>query len=463
MSQCFHPDKKTCLSRTRNIAGCLTLLLVLISVTCCGPRIKGYGVVLWAEKDSGLQNGDVVEIRSESRIRKSYIVRREGGAKNIPIVTRRVEVFTTREDSEAFAERYAPYTTLYAYSDKDGIPPVREKPLNSKDVKIITKPKAYQVMKVIDKTDEKTIIGSMDDFWYLVLIEYQGIGPSGNYELLGEKGYCFGHYLNIIDTREDPEKEIETVRSESNEDDQLDLLMNTVFRPSYYLDMIRKGRIDLERFSSAIGLFPEPAVNRITIKKSDGYYVFDYSDITRVSSSLFSFSNADIRIEMLSPERISVTYNASGKQVNELFVIIDEDIDELCEREKAFRKALYNDFYIRGKILSSSAYGTITLDEDFYFTWKGFEKLVPSIIPRSARKNGNVDFPFFLSQELGDQYDGVITFYFDGYRSEKGINFLYKFTDQGVRFISALEEYIIEREVTRIGLNPIIIFFTFSG
>jgi hypothetical protein len=462
MSSCFHLPE--CKNSTKMIPALwdFIALFFIVLLAGCGPKIIGYGVILWAEKDTALLNGDIVKISAESRIQKSYIVHKDDEKKGIPIITWRAEFFTTYQDAEDFAKKFRPYAHLYAYSDKDGIPPVREIPLNSKTVKIISKPKAYQVMKVIGRTEEKTKIQNMEDYWYYVLIEYQGIGKSGNYELLGEKGYCFGYYLSLINTEDEPEKVIEAERSVTNEDEQLDILLGSTWRPSYFLDMIHAGRIDLQRFNSDIGLFPEPRVNRITIETLEGLYVFDYSGITHVRSSLFSFNDADLRIEVLSDSKISVTYNASGNQVNEIFVKIKTDINELCEREITLRKAFYNDFYIRGKVLSSSAYGVINLDEKQYFSWKGCEKLVPSIIPPTARKNGKVDFPFYISRELKDRYDGVITLYFEGYTSEKGINFLYKFTEQGVRLVSVQEDYIVDREVTRTGINPIIIFFTFS-
>jgi hypothetical protein len=439
------------------------MVCFILSLAGCGLQTIGYGVILWAENDSVLVNGDIVRISAISRIQKSYIVHKDDVDKGIPIITWRVEFFSTYQEAEEFAQKFRPYAHLYAYSDKDGTPPVREEPLNSKTVRIISKPKAYQVLKVVGRTEEKTKIGNMEDYWYYILIEYQGIGRAGNYETLGEKGYCFGHYLNIIATGDDPEKEIEKKQSETNEDELLTALLSTTWRPSYFLDMIVTGRIDLSRFNSSMGLFPEPGVNRITIETPDGVYKFDYSGIIRVRSNLFSFTDADLRIEVLSDARISATYTAYGKQVNEMYVKIKTDIDELCAREKTLRKAFYNDFYIRGKVLSSSAYGVITLDENQGFSWKGFERLAPSIIPRTAQGSGNVDFPFFIAKDLKDQYDGIITFYFKGYKSEKGISFLYKFTDQGVRFVSLHEDYIIEREVTRTGINPIIMFFTFSG
>jgi hypothetical protein len=444
------------------------LVLFFFLVFCyllqgCGPGVKGHGVVLWADTDTGLKNGEIVKIISDSVVQDAYIVYKENPAERVPLKHWRVEVFKTKKAAEEFAARYAPYSSMYAYSKKDGIPPVREIPESGSSVKIISKPKAYQPLKILDKMEQPVRIDEMTDYWYQVLIEYQGIGGDGQYQLLGEKGYCFGHLLEIFETDNDPVSVIQEKLESETSEDPLDILLNNEWRPSYFGDMIRSGRLDLHRFRSAVGLFPEPVNKRIIISRADDLHEFEYTDITRVRYNLYSFQGANVRIEMISNSRISVTYTVDDEQVNDTYILINANIEELIERERNIRDSIYEDFFLRGPVLSSSAYGTIVLNPDKTCSWTGFDKLIPAVIPREISGKGRIDFPYYISPGLKENYDGVITFYFTGYAPKAGVNFLYKKTENGVRLFYVKEDLIVNRKVSRTDLNPMVIFFTFSG
>ncbi|MBN2535616.1 MAG: hypothetical protein JXB88_22250 [Spirochaetales bacterium] len=439
------------------------LLLFFCILFHCGTGLEGYGVVLWAEKDTGLVNGNIVKVISESLIQDAYIVTGENTKEKVFIKLWRLEFFKSKKEAERFAEKYAPYSGMYAFSEKDGTPPVREIPENSSSVKIISRPKAYQPLKILNKKEEPVKIDEMTDYWYQVLVEYQGIGKDGQYKLLGGKGYCFGHLLEIFQTDGDPEEEIRKRTATETGEDPLENLLNNVFRPVYFIEMINSGRVDPDRFKSAIGFFPEPMANRIVISLPGERYTFDYTDITRVRYNYYSFQGVDLRIEVLSSTRISVTYMVKSGQVNTTFIKINADIDALVERELQIRDALYEDFFIRGPVLTSSAYGKIVLNQDKTFTWINFDKLIPAVIPHEISGRGKIDFPHYISSTLKDNYDGVITFYFTGYSPDAGVNFLYKKTEKGVRLFYVKEELIEERRVTKTDLNPMVIFFTFSG
>lgn len=443
-----------------------SLLLPALLFVClfqgCGPGIQGHGIVLWAEKDTGIKNGDIVKILSESLIQDAFIVYKDNPKERITLKQWRLEVLKTKKEAEAFAVEYAPYSSMYAYSEKDGVPPVRESPDSSSGVKIISKPKAYQVLKVLKKIEEAVTIEDMTDYWYQVLIEYQGIGADGEYKLLGDKGYCFGHLLKVFQTDKNPEDMIQKNTKTEDKEDPLDNFLTIIWRPEYFSDMINSGRLDLDQFKSSIGLFPEPGGKKIIISLPDGYYEFDYTDISRIRYYHYLFQGADLRIEIISTSRVSVTYMADGEQVNELFLKINSNIDVLVEREKEIRDALYEDFYLRGQVLTSSAYGTIVLKEDKTFTWTGFDKLIPAVIPHDITGSGRIDFPHYISSTLKENYDGVITFYFRGYSPDAGTNFLFKKTEKGARFFYVKEELIKNRQVIKTDLNPMVIFFTFS-
>ena len=54
-----------------------------------------------------------------------------------------------------------------------------------------------------------------------------------------------------------------------------------------------------------------------------------------------------------------------------------------------------------------------------HFTWQGFDKLVPTLIGPDAKGGGMVDFTLHALKGLSADYDGVITFFFDEYPTNR--------------------------------------------
>jgi len=157
---------------------------------------------------------------------------------------------------------------------------------------------------------------------------------------------------------------------------------------------------------------------------------------------------------------MNLQYSDDGIQYSEEFVRIDSDIDLLIIEETERREAIFENLREMGNVLSSSAYGTITLVEGGNFTWEGFERLVPDVIGYGSGDSGRVDFKLHLGSELAKSYDGVITFIFN---SSETIHFLYSTENQGIRFRyfnyePGEEPLLVEAE----GNSPIVIFFRVS-
>jgi hypothetical protein len=94
------------------------------------------------------------------------------------------------------------------------------------------------------------------------------------------------------------------------------------------------------------------------------------------------------------------------------------------------------------------------------FAWQGFERLVPSLIGAKAKGAGRVDFPYHVGKELAGQYDGVITLQFDD--GETVVSFLVKNAAGGVRLTSLGRDAFEELDAVRVGISPIVIFFSQS-
>jgi hypothetical protein len=438
----------------------LSLFFVLLA-SSCGIAAIGWGVVLWPEKDAGVDPGTVVPITSEQKTKDTLIFYDEKSKKSVLTPAWRIERFESKGKAVAFQKKYAEFANLYAYGERDGVPPVREEPLNSTGVKIITKPKAGQILKIVSRSEQKVPIDEMSDYWYEVLVEYQGINKNGEFAAMGGRGYCFGYFLKIFESQSNSEKDIAKKVADLNTDKTLEHILNNTWRPIYFQEMIERGKINTNLFNNNIGIFPLPLSSAVEIVTPKGKFNFPYSEVIKVKTDSYSFKDTNLRIEALSERKISATFIEDNKQVTALYVLIDEDIDSLYDKEIDSREAAFKSFYDKGTVLSSSAYGSITLDEKRRMTWKNFSKLVPAIIPDSVAGNGWVDFPYTLSSELKKTYDGIVTIFFTELKAQKTFSFVYKFADNGVRLYFVPESNINDSRVERLGANPIVIYFSF--
>ena len=119
------------------------------------------------------------------------------------------------------------------------------------------------------------------------------------------------------------------------------------------------------------------------------------------------------------------------------FVSLDEsiDIEQIISDEKLRREEVYDTLRKTGPVFISNSYGTLTLNEDNTFEWKNYGLLVPSIITRKAKGEGEVEIKYFLPSSLKSEWDGVLTLHFTDMKEE--VNFLYKRESNGLCFALA--------------------------
>ena len=84
--------------------------------------------------------------------------------------------------------------------------------------------------------------------------------------------------------------------------------------------------------------------------------------------------------------------------------------------------------------------------------------LVPSVIPSSAKNEGTASIKYILSKTLASNYDGVITFRFDG--TTEDVNFLYKIEESGLRLEDTNGASIKGNQITSRGSSPTIVYLT---
>ena len=118
-----------------------------------------------------------------------------------------------------------------------------------------------------------------------------------------------------------------------------------------------------------------------------------------------------------------------------VFTTLDEDVPKIISEEKQRRDAEFNSLVKLGPDFRSTSYGSLSFASGYSFTWSDYRLLVPAVISRSASGQGTIQIKYFLPSSLKSEWDGVLTFKFEGMKNE--VNFLYKKETDGLRLCSA--------------------------
>jgi hypothetical protein len=427
----------------RPLVPLLSLLLVSIALASC-LRGQGYGVMLWPAQDGPLAAGEVVNVVRKAQAEGRLAVRSRQVKGLLEVEAWRLRMFPARNQAEAEAQRYQPYLGLFAYAQREGLP-LREQP--NQEARRVYKLREGQLVKVLERGEAKVLIATYEDYWYRVLTED------------GSEGWGFGYFLPVFEAGADPQAEAARLMAQ---DPLQDALVSTAWRPEYFQEMEASGRIDLERFRPEIGFFVDAAGKRAQLVLPGFSQSWDYREISSVGPSRYLFAGPELRVTMSSRDRLVLTYFRKEQQASQVFINFTGELEQMIKAEGERRQARFREFSQRGPVMSSSGYGRIRLLEGSHFIWEGFGRLGEQVFLRRVQGAGTVDFPYYLSSELGARYDGVITFRFSEYGPGEGTSFLYKYDDSGVRFEFLALRYIQGDEAVGVNPSPMVIYFSFN-
>ncbi|MDA3811253.1 MAG: SH3 domain-containing protein [Spirochaetaceae bacterium] len=422
----------------------ITTLFVISFLTSCERKI-GSGVLLWSSDENLVKSGVVVNIYEESRIKHTYTFAEPGSKEKYEMDTWRINFFNKIKEAEEFSERYAPYVTSFAYTERQGLP-IRAAETTSSER--VYKLRAGQVVKVFGRSDDAVEVGNLGmGYWYHVLTED------------GVSGYVFDAVLTVYSLN-DTGKVIENAKDTS--DPLLDNFLDSTWRPSYYSDMITKEIIDLATFKDSFFLRIDKEKKEISVRMYDKNVTENYTDIIQFGSKRYDFEGTSFRVTLVSDRVASVLYKFEGKDVNESFVRLDENVNEIVSAELEKRKKMLTEFIDRGSVFKSANYGSVNIiDGTGRFIWNDIQRLIDeNIISPGSEPMGNISFNHFPDSLIKNIYSGVITFSF---RNGSEINFLYSFTETGVSFVYVHNRYIKNKIVTTDQFfDPIQIYFKFD-
>ena len=138
---------------------------------------------------------------------------------------------------------------------------------------------------------------------------------------------------------------------------------------------------------------------------------------------------------------------------------INGNIADIVSAERDRRNQAFEEVYTHGNVYKSSSWGQISLTEDGAFRWTGTKPLLnQGIISATAKSGGTVSAKYVVAKKLKDNYDGVLTFLFDGTTNE--VNFLYKLEEGAMRLEDASNATFDGNMVKSRGAGALILYFT---
>jgi hypothetical protein len=395
--------------------------------------------MLWPEPETPLSAGDILPVVGTSRLQETMTV--NAGSETITLSTARVALFEDEPTAQAFLEEFAPWQESYARSTLTALP-VRADP--DRTSTRLYRLRDGEMVKILGKTDEQFDEGGLVDYWYQALTEN------------GVTGWIFGRNLELVSAGG---RSLEP----GDDQDQLDRLVRDLaevsWRPRYFRDMTRTGRIDLERFAPRFGLFGDFEESRFRIVMPTYQKEFTYTGYSAIGRNAAGFENSDLSLQLIGEEQLEATFLLNDRRRVETFILFDEDINEVVRTEQARRAQLLDQFLSRGDGLISTAFGSMELAPQGTLVWEGFERLVPDILPPGFDGNGSLRFSLFIDDSLRGRYDGALRIMMRGGMSTA---FLYTLTDDGVRFVYLPPRLIDQDNLVRVEPStPAVLFFRF--
>lgn len=435
-------------------------IVILFSLTLVSSlffscrRMEGYSVVLWNIPEYQIQDCEVVPVYALSNISHVYIIGAPNGEKlEVPLW----QLTQPESKSKAIkkAEQYKEYVGKYASVKLDGLP-CRAEPANlSKQVYRLRK---GETIKILAKGEGDTVMAgkeALEGDWLKVLTKN------------GTEGWCFSHNLILFDMDAAGVQSgaSEVLIEENLGDSTFEGIFDKPWYPEKFQAMIAEKNIDTtivkaefnftidsEKGTVSLNMPENKEAKLKAVKKS-----WDYSGYEKVGRNQYELTDIPITITYRKDDFIVVRYTgSSGKPQDFSLIATEEDLSDIIKEEKRRRSDLYSKIVSRGPNYVSSSYGNLNLTLSGNFNWTNYELLVPNVIPSSAKAGGSVLLKYGIGEKLKSQYDGVLTFKFDG-ASE--VNFLYKTESDGLRLENATNAKFEEGMILERSSSSLVIYF----
>ena len=430
----------------------LFFLFILSSffLISCKDKVIGYSVVLWNNPEQEIKSGDVLPVYIKSNISHVYIA---GKNLNLNENEQKIEIPlwqltepVKKNKLSSVKEKYQENARTYANVKADGLP-CRAEPVNT--AKQVYRLRKGEIIKILYKgngqspmTGGKPLPGE----WYKILTDN------------GTTGWCFSYNLDLFET-DDNGNRIggNDFVDELQEDEIYKLIVSNVWYPEEFRSLIDSEDIDLSKIHPSYRFTIDEENKKVSLNTQKIHESWIYEGYSKIDDREYELKNISIKIIYRKADYIVVRYtDETGKPQDLNFVTIKEDLNEIISKEKQRRSEELMNLWYKGPY-SSQSYGKLSFTEDNLFKWTGFKLLVPSVIPAGSKNNGSAQIKYSLSKTLKKDYDGIVTFTFEG--SSQEISFLYKMDDGGLKLEDTIGASFKGNQITSRGVSPVIIFF----
>ena len=427
-------------------------LIILSSffLISCKDKVIGYSVVLWNIPEQNIKSGDVLPVYIKSNISHVYIAGKNLDLKQdeqkIEIPLWQLTEPVKKSKLSSIVKKYQEDARTYASVKTDGLP-CRAEPVNT--AKQVYRLRKGEIIKILYKgngqspmTGGKPLPGD----WYKILTDN------------GTTGWCFSYNLDLFET-DDNGNRIggNDFVDELQEDEIYKLIVSNVWYPEEFRSLIDSENIDLSKIHPSYRFTIDEENKKVSLNTQKIHESWIYEGYSKIDDREYELKNISIKIIYRKADYIVVRYtDETGKPQDLNFVTIKEDLNEIISKEKQRRSEELMNLWYKGPY-SSQSYGKLSFTEDNLFKWTGFKLLVPSVIPAGSKNNGSAQIKYSLSKTLKKDYDGIVTFTFEG--SSQEINFLYKMDDGGLKLEDTIGASFKGNQITSRGVSPVIIFF----
>ena len=420
----------------------------LLALSACTKHL-GYGVLLWNLDDKNLSDGEIVKVYIKSNISGTYVVEKIDSDEKFEIPLWQITEPTSKKKAEDTSKRYGDFTNVYARVLLDGLPMRAESQNVSKQVYRLRENEVIRVLRQGQGEKPRTGNKEIEGEWLYVLAKD------------GTEGWCFSHSLKLFKMKAGEKAwtdESKNNITETKEDTVLQGILEAKWYPESFQEMIDKKIIDPALMKATYGFDSGAKSGTIRLQDSNTDVSFAYSGVEKVAKNRYKFTDAPIEVTVRSDSAISVSYtDESGKPKMYKMVTLKENIDELLASEVSRRQKLYRQIVAAGPDFTSTNYGVLTFSADGRFTWKKFNKLIPSLLDKGTKGAGTVGVKYFVGEKLAREYDGVLTFSFENMNRE--VNFLYKLENGGIRLEDTNKSHMNGNIVEERSTNPLVLYF----
>lgn len=426
--------------------GLIAICAISFALASCS-RFMGYGMLLWDIPERDLRDGDILPVYIRSNISHTYAVSAPKSKDRFDIPLWQITPPASRRETKKIKLRYAEFLHRYASVKLDGLP-IRAEPVNT--ARQVYRLRKGEIIKILYKGEGQAVMTGSDALegnWLRVLTSS------------GTQGWCFSYNLELFEMQKGGEAAAGEGSGDEEKDDAFEKLAGTIWYPDYYRSMIREKRIDPIRMNAAYCFTVDAENQKVSLNLPERYGSWEYGAAMKTADGEYTFTDTPVKVSVRDNYIAVTCADDAGRPRDYNFIALGDDIDiaALVAEEKERRGAEYARIAAAGPNFKSAAYGQLSLKRDGSFTWRGNRRLVPSLIAESTKGGGTVGIDYFIDASLSPQYDGVLSFSFEGMKAK--VNFLYKIEANGIRLEDASEARFEGTTLVRRGASPLVIFF----